>query len=475
MSTIQQLCQEYTTLNDSDIEILEKLALQLPSITELTGNDIFIDALTRNWTDSIVLAWARPKEKSAYSASVVGELAYSTNEPAVYRTLKTGETTRDIRGVSQEGVPIAQTVVPITNTAQKVIGVLIMERDISKELQQEERVEFLSHTAEQLSSTLMYLSMTESTFEDWLGNGIFVLNRQGRITYANKTAATIYKTHCDSEALGNDFCALISDCSSLEDVLERMKNTLELSIGDRCYHFQSYPLVTRGELSGCAISVHDYTDLRKKEQELNAKSLIIREIHHRVKNNLQNIASLLRLQMRRSTSDVVKAEFSASINRILSIAFVYEVFARQTWETIDLLELSHHILDCLIDSSGISRDHIETSVKGQSVQLPSRQAVPLALVINELATNSIKHGIASLGRGRIDINLKDSNGLITLTVSDSGNDLYETFPEAPKSGLGLQIVESLVREQLDGFFRLERKGGMTRAMVCFTRHSREGE
>ncbi len=475
MSIIEQLCQEYTTLGDSDIEILEKVALQLPSITELTGNDIFIDALTRNQTDSIVLAWARAKEKSAYSTSVVGELAYSTNEPAVYRTIKTGETSRDIRGVSQEGVPIAQTVVPISNIQGKVIGVLIMERDISKELQQEERVEFLSHTAEQLSSTLMFLSMTESTFEDWLGNGIFVLNRQGRITYVNKTAAKIYKNHCNNEALGNDFCALISNCSSLEDVLERLKNSLELSIEERCYHFQSYPLVTRGELSGCAISVQDITDLRKKEQELNAKSLIIREIHHRVKNNLQNIAALLRLQMRRSDSDVVKAEFSASINRILSIAFVHEVFARQTWETIDLLELSHHILDCLVDNSGIPQDKIEFSVKGQAVQLPSRQAVPLALVINELATNSIKHGIAPYGSGWIDINLKDCNGLITLTVSDSGNDIYEKFPEALKSGLGLQITESLVREQLDGFFRLERKSGMTRAMVCFTRHSREEE
>ena len=139
-----------------------------------------------------------------------------------------------LRGVSQEGVPIAQTVVPISNSQEKVIGVLIMERDISKELQQEERVEFLSHTAERLSSTLMFLSMTESTFEDWLGNGIFVLNRQGKITYANRTAAKLYKNHCKSEALGNDFCALISNCTSLEDVLERLQNSLELSIDGRC-------------------------------------------------------------------------------------------------------------------------------------------------------------------------------------------------------------------------------------------------
>ena len=170
----------------------------------MTGNDIFIDALTRNNNDAIVLAWAKPKEKSLYKCSVVGKLAYASSEPAVYQTFKTGEVTRDLRGLSQEGVPIAQTVAPILD-GQKVIGVLIMERDISKELEQEGQVEFLSHTAEQLSTTLMHLSTAESSFEEWLGNGIFVLNKQGKIIYANRIATNILKTHCRQEALGNNF------------------------------------------------------------------------------------------------------------------------------------------------------------------------------------------------------------------------------------------------------------------------------
>lgn len=476
MSTIKLLCKEHTTLTDSDIEILERVAMQIDGIAELTGNDIFIDALTKNETDAIVLAWARPKNKSLYLTSVVGELAYPTSEPAVYRTLKTGETTRDVRGVSQEGVPIAQTVVPILNASKRVIGVLIMERDISKELQQEERVEFLSHTAEQLSSMLMFLSMTESTFEEWLGNGIFVLNKQGKITYANKTAAEIYKSYCATEALGRDIFALITNCNTLDDLLECFKNPLEVTLGPRCFRFQSYPLITRGELSGGAVSVHDVTDLRQKEQELNAKSMIIREIHHRVKNNLQNIAALLRLQMRRSASDVVKAEFVASINRIISIALVHDVFAHQTWDTIDLMELSQRILDCLIDSTAVSRDKIITRVEGHSVQLPSRQAVPLALVINELITNSLKHGIGPQGSGELVIHVKDNNGIINLTVSDnSSTGLNDKFRQPFKNGLGLQIVESLVKEQLEGFFRLERIAGVTRAMVCFPKYSLEGE
>lgn len=473
INQLDRLCRQYTTLVDSEIEILQKVANQLPNISELTGNDVFINALTKCGNDSISLAWARPKEKSAYSTSPVGELAYPPNEPAVFQTLRTGEITRDVRGVSQEGVPIAQTVVPITDSQQKLVGALVMEKDISKELQQEEKVEFLRHTAEQLSSTLMFLSIAESTFDDWLGNGILVLNRQGRITYSSKIASQVYKIYTCNEALGNDFFALIPNCSSIEDVLENLKNSLELSIGNRCYCFQAYPLFSSEELSGCVISVHDYTELRNKEIELNAKSLVIQEIHHRVKNNLQNIASVLKLQMHRSTSDIVKAEFSASISRIMSIAFAHEAFAHQTWETIDLLELCNQIMNFLIESSGLSRDQIETSVIGQSVQLSSSQAISLALVINELITNSIKHGIASSKSGYITIKIIEHNGLITLMVSDSGNSKHDKFIEVPKSGLGLQIVDALVKEKLNGFFRLTRKHGTTEAIVCFTRYNKE--
>ncbi len=173
--TIKGLCLEYTNLTEADIEVLESMALQIPYTAEMTGTDVFIDALLKDGVNAVVLAWACPENRSLYGHNVVGELAFATSEPAVYRTLQTGETSRNVRGVSQEGIPIAQTVVAIRNAADNVIGTLIMERDISEEIRQEEQVEFLTQTAERLSNTLMYLSMTGSQFEDWVANGIFVL------------------------------------------------------------------------------------------------------------------------------------------------------------------------------------------------------------------------------------------------------------------------------------------------------------
>ncbi|SPF33985.1 Histidine kinase-, DNA gyrase B-, and HSP90-like ATPase family protein (fragment) [Candidatus Desulfosporosinus infrequens] len=232
-------------------------------------------------------------------------------------------------------------------------------------------------------------------------------------------------------------------------------------------------MVTCGELSGCVVSFRDITDLRKKEQELNAQSTVIREIHHRVKNNLQNVAALLRLQMRRSDLEAVKAEFMASINRIISIAMVHDVFTYQTRDSIDLRELSQRILNGLIDSSVLPEHSIETRVEGQHLLLPSLQAVPLALVINELLTNSFKHGIQFLENGLITIEILEAKGQIQLSVSDNGLEPLAPFDTEQQRRLGLQIVDSLVGEQLGGKFRMERIEGMTCVTVCFPKHNLE--
>lgn len=472
---ITQLCLIHTNLTMEDINILEEFALQLPYIAELTGNDIFIDALTRNNIDAIVLAWARPKHKSLYSTSVVGQLAYSTNEPAVYRNLTAGETNRDIRGISQEGVPIAQTVVSITNKNNHIIGVLIMERDISKELWQEEKVELLSQTAEKLSRTLMFLSITDSRFDEWVGNAIFILNKVGTVTYANKNATLLFEKQCGYRPLGHLFNPFVAEFPTLKELIANLQNPIERYFDSRCYWIQAHQLVSYGELDGYAILLNDITDLRRKEQELNAKSLVIREIHHRVKNNLQNIASLLILQSNRSTSQVVKAEFADSINRIMSIAMVHDVFAHQKWESIDLLELSQSIVDSVMSHSSLPGHSIVTQVEGQSVQLSSRIAIPLALVINELVSNAIKHGIGPSGNGKINISVKEEKGFSIISVVDNGPkpEGSSIFQSSARS-LGLQIVDSLVREQLAGDFRLERLGEVTRAMVYFPNYT-EGE
>ncbi len=470
--SLQELCRQHTRLGADDICFLEELAGQLPFVAELTNNDIFIDALTDNCVDAIVLAWARPRSRSLYGHSVVGEIAYATREPAVYQCFSTGEMVRNVRGVSQEGVPIDQTVVPLRGASGQVVGVLIMERDITYEIRQEERVEFLSETAERLSSTLMSLSMTGFTWEEWLGNGIFVLDKKGGITYANKNAARLYRQYYGKEPLSGD---LMSDLNfaSLGDLLGGLGNPRQYDFDDKSYLFQAHPLVTYGEVSGCVVSLQDVTELRRKERQLNAQTAIIREIHHRVKNNLQNVVALLRLQMRRSESALVQTEFDACINRILSIARVHDVFASQSWDSIDLLELADYMLSKLIDTFVLPGQRIKKSVQGKSVRLPASQAVPMSLVLNELITNSLKHGIKAAPAGEISILIEQSGSTVHILVADSGRSFDPAVLGNLDGHLGLYIVNLLICEQLEGKLSLERGGGSTVAKVSFQLASAE--
>lgn len=470
---INELCAQYTSLNASDVMILESMADHLPAIAVLTGNDIFIDALTLNGEDSIVLAWAHPPERSLYHESVVGQLAFVDSEPAVYKSLISGEMSREVRGISQEGIPISQTVSAIRNQADKVIGVLIMEQDITKQVWQEERVAFLSQTVEHLGDTLMHLSMTESTFEAWLANGLFIVNKYGKIIYANNAAKKLTEGKGIKTA-NNDFGVIFPDCTTLAQLLDKLKNPVEISLAGECYRIEAFPLIMDDEINGCAVSVQDITDLRNKEHELNIKSTIIREIHHRVKNNLQNIASILRLQMRRSESELVKDEFKESINRLVSIALVHELYATQTWDTISLIELAQRILDNTIQNESPPDHHINAHVEGAQVELGSNQAIPLSLVINELITNSLKHGIAPLGEGEIIIRITEDEAMVKLSVINSGPPQEQPLPDIPKNSLGLKIVEALAVRQLGGSFELIRNFDHTEATVCIPRRNLEG-
>ncbi len=464
--SLLQLCRTHTRLEEDEIRFLEDLADQLPFVAELTNNDIFIDALTGNRVDAIVLAWARPNSRSLYGHSVVGEIAYATREPAVYQCFSSGEMVRNVRGVSQEGVPIDQTVVPLRGASGRVVGVLIMERDITDEIRQEERVEFLSETAERLSSTLMSLSMTGFTWEEWLGNGIFVLDKKGTITYANKNAARLYRQYYGKEALSGD---LMSDLlfDSLSNLLADLSNPRQYDFGDKSYLFQAHPLVAYGEVSGCVISLQDVTELRRKERQLSAQTAIIREIHHRVKNNLQNVVALLRLQMSRSESELVQAEFHACINRILSIARVHDVFASQRWDSLDLLELADYVLTRLIEAYVLPDQHIKKSVHGKSVRLPASQAVPMSLVLNELITNSLKHGIKTAPVGEISILVEQSDNTVHIIVSDSGQGFDSVDLNNLDGHFGLYVVNLLICEQLEGKLSIEHGGESTVAKVSF--------
>jgi len=183
------------------------------------------------------------------------------------------------------------------------------------------------------------------------------------------------------------------------------------------------------------------------------RGVLAQEIHHRVKNNLQTVASLLRLQARADGVDARKA-LDDSVNRILAIAAVHEVLTDQRDEDVDLGELLDRLRAMLVQGLGASKE-VEASL--EPVALAGNRATALALVFSELLQNALEHGGQSV---RVELTRRD--GDVVLAIADDGSGV----DGEPVSGTGLSIVRALVRDELGGTLSLESNGGL-RAEVVF--------
>ncbi|MFF2177343.1 sensor histidine kinase [Lysinibacillus sp. NPDC058147] len=197
------------------------------------------------------------------------------------------------------------------------------------------------------------------------------------------------------------------------------------------------------------------------------QAIVVQEIHHRVKNNLQVISSLLRLQMQRTYSEEVAEVFHDSISRISSMALVHDYLAQRGVEEADIKLLIQQISTLLVSSSVIPGQHITVSVEGESVFCPSDKATAIALIINELVQNSIKHAFPSRNYGKIAINLRQRKQMVTITVTDDGCGIDDRFSIGDLSSLGLQLVDMLVEEKLQGVFSFPISEEGTKVSITF--------
>jgi len=182
------------------------------------------------------------------------------------------------------------------------------------------------------------------------------------------------------------------------------------------------------------------------------RGVLAQEIHHRVKNNLQTVASLLRLQARAPDADPRKA-LEDSVHRVLAIAAVHEVLTEQREEVVELRELLERLRAMLVQGLGVGK---EVHADLEPVSIAGNRATALALVFSELLQNALEHGGDS-----VQIELAQQNGEVVLSIADDGTGI-----EADATGTGLSIVQALVRDELQGRLDLRSDGG-TRAEVVF--------
>ncbi|WP_165067435.1 sensor histidine kinase [Marisediminicola senii] len=209
---------------------------------------------------------------------------------------------------------------------------------------------------------------------------------------------------------------------------------------------RAIPIRDRGERTGAIVLCRDVTELRHQERELITKDATIREIHHRVKNNLQTVASLLRIQARRSHSEEARESLNQAMRRVAAIAVVHDTLSEGLSQNVDFDAVFDRVLLLIAEVASTLNTKVHPKLTGSFGVLPSAYATPLALALTELVTNAVEHGLA--GReGDVEITAGRTEETLSVKVRDSGVGL----PEGKVgSGLGTQIVRTLIQGELSG-------------------------
>ena len=447
---LRTICKQYTKLSKKNIEKLEKISEGLPVLIKLLKADVFIDCMTESRDTAIVVAEANPRTGSSYTQSVVGKYAYRRNEPAVLRTLETGHPSRDYKALTQENKIVTQNVVPIKSDEDDkvIIAVLIVEEGVNEESLNKE-LSFLNNATDDILISSVEMSR-ERRIIDYINDGIIIFNEEGVCIYANSRAKYIYrKIGYKDFVLGEKFDNIVIDNVEFEDVLSgKMNKKTDISISNMVLSMEYFLIKETENIKNIVLFIKDITEIKVKEKELVLKSVVIKEIHHRVKNNLQTIASLLRIQARKTDDKAVKAAFSDSINRILSISVTHELLAQNGLDELEIKEVINKILKNSLRENLDGRVKLKIDVTGDNFEISSDKATTIALIVNELVENCIKHAFKGKDNGRITVKVKRGEMKSYISISDDGIGMNEK--DFDKGSIGLQIVKSLVKEKLYG-------------------------
>ncbi|GAA1641729.1 sensor histidine kinase [Georgenia ruanii] len=288
-----------------------------------------------------------------------------------------------------------------------------------------------------------------------VGDGLVRLDAEGRVIYASPNAVSNFHRlgvigQLRGEVLAEVVTQLLEESSSVEEtlavvVMGRAAWRTEVDVRGVTLSLRAVPLTDRGERRGALLLCRDVSEVRRRERELITKDATIREIHHRVKNNLQTVSALLRLQARRSDNPETKDALEEAERRVSTIALVHETLSQNIDEVVDFDEVFGRVLRLAADVASPDSS-VRTVVEGSFGLVGAEAATTLAVVLTELVTNAVEHGLH--GRtGTVTVQAERDGSELEVRVHDDGRGIAEG---KVLSGLGTQIVKTLVTGELGG-------------------------
>ena len=470
MSTLGDLLAEHTMLPGNAVDHLHAVVGEWQLLADLSFAD-YLMWVRRDDGVLVCVAQCRPNTApTVLLADAVGTVAAADDMPLVTAAFKSGAIGRE----SEEGQSDSATDGDISVEAvpvrydDHVVAVLTHQTAFAAR-----KASPLERAYLDCAGDLLHM-LSEGTFPNVgdlsisrssprVGDGFIRLDVAGVVVIRQPERAVGLSPHGpDRRAGGAEPAhrdqAADSDPFEAQELAEHVRDSLvggssmrmEVDAGGAAVLLRTLPLVVHGEAAGAAVLIRDVTEVKRRDRALLSKDATIREIHHRVKNNLQTVAALLRLQARRTNNAEGREALIESVRRVSSIALVHDALSMSVDEEVNLDEVVDRILPMMNDVATVDTP-IRISRVGDLGVLDADRATALVMVITELVQNAIEHAFDGAAPvGCVTIRAERSARWLDVVVHDDGRGLPEGFSLEKADRLGLQIVRTLVSAELDG-------------------------
>ena len=486
MPSLNELARAHTDLDEDDLAWLHLLVADWQIVADLSFADLVLWLPDREGHGYWAAAQMRPTTgPTAYVDDLVGAFVPRGRRPLLDSAYERQRVAREGDPEWRDDIPVRVEAIPVRR-GDHVLGVIGRNTNLLG-VRTPSRLELsylqtATDLTQMISNGFFPFPGQRSDHADAprVGDGFVRIDATGKVTYASPNALSVYRrlgltTDLTGLNLADVTRELVPasrrpDEETISAVLGgKLPRDTEIGDDTTTLILRSIPLRPTGEHLGALVLLRDVTDLRRRDRELVTKDATIREIHHRVKNNLQTVAALLRLQARRIEVPEGRAALEEAVRRVGSIAIVHETLSQAFDENVDFDDVADRLRVMVADVSSRGGT-VTTRREGSFGTLPAEVATPLAMVLTEVLQNAVEHGFGD-EPGTITLTAGRLVGRLHITVEDDGRGLPETFDLDGSTSLGLSIVRTLVESELDGQLEIgARPGGGTRVAIDVPLH-----
>ena len=459
MPKLTELVREQTTLDREQVAHLHRLVSEWGMLADFCFSDLllYVRTIDDRW---MVVAQVRPATgQTMYQTDWVASWANPSEATLLDKAIDSGE---PLEGeITVENIPDETRMLAIPVVFEgRPVAVLTKEwieltGRRPGELERAYGTLFERFAAMIAGGTFPFPQRVgDSSAAPRVGDGVMWLGVDAAVQYVSPNAnSALHRVGIQASAIGMRLAELGFHDGPVRQAFERGVPVIEefeqgpaVTLLCRCV-----PFLEDGSVSGAVLLLRDVTELRKRDRLLLSKDATIREIHHRVKNNLQTISSLLRLQARRLTHPEAIAAVGESVRRIRTIALVHEALSREPGDDVTFIEIVRPLLRLAEEGLQSADRPVRFTVQGDGGRIPAAIATPLSVVLTELLQNAVDHGFPEgSGGGSVTVRLDNTGNELQLSVVDDGRGVDGSFRLEDATGLGLSIVRTLVTTELNG-------------------------